>query len=69
MLAILGMKESKRILYYKSRQLSIFYELSRAGNPVHRSHYNPADKALIIKVKVLGLKGLESPKDEDTFNS
>ncbi|CAD6441939.1 981b4416-b5b9-46f0-b758-9370ad5b2ec8 [Sclerotinia trifoliorum] len=30
---------------------------SRCGNPVHKSHYNPADKEDIISVKILGSKG------------
>ncbi|TWU70419.1 hypothetical protein ED733_000063 [Metarhizium rileyi] len=27
---------------------------SRNGNPVHQSHYNPADKALVISVRIVG---------------
>ena len=29
----------------------------RDGNPVHRSHYNPANKEPILRVKVMGSKG------------
>jgi len=34
----------------------------RDGNPVHRSHYNPADKEPILRVKVIGSKGTKSAK-------
>jgi hypothetical protein len=33
---------------------------SRCGNPVHKSHFNPADRADVISVRILGTRGAKT---------